>query len=95
MVKRKQLDKVVNIDAILKERGGNYGDFAVQGDCAQSLKSIVDNSPNVLEPFQKEALHMILHKISRIICGDPTYLDSWDDIAGYAQLASNTMRRDS
>ena len=29
---------------------------------------------------------MILLKIARIICGDPTYADHWDDIAGYAML---------
>jgi hypothetical protein len=29
---------------------------------------------------------MIVHKIGRILNGDPNYDDSWADIAGYAQL---------
>lgn len=34
---------------------------------------------------------MILHKVSRIINGDPSYADSWRDIAGYAQLIVNEL----
>lgn len=40
---------------------------------------------------QKEALEMIAHKIGRIVNGDPDYQDSWDDIAGYAVLASQEI----
>jgi len=29
---------------------------------------------------------MILHKIARILNGDPEYSDNWHDIAGYATL---------
>jgi len=39
-----------------------------------------------LLPDHKEALEMIQHKIARILNGDPNYADSWQDIAGYAQL---------
>jgi hypothetical protein len=34
----------------------------------------------------REALDMILHKISRICTGDPTFKDHWVDIVGYATL---------
>jgi len=38
------------------------------------------------EADMREALEMILHKIARILNGNPNYADSWQDIAGYAQL---------
>lgn len=44
-----------------------------------------------LEPYQKEALKIIVHKISRILNGDANYADSWHDIAGYAQLVENLL----
>ena len=34
---------------------------------------------------------MILHKISRIVNGDPNYKDSWTDIIGYAKLVEKTL----
>jgi hypothetical protein len=40
---------------------------------------------------QKEGLHMILHKIGRIVNGDPDYVDSWLDIAGYATLVADYL----
>jgi len=34
---------------------------------------------------------MILHKIARIVNGDPDYTDSWHDIAGYAKLVEDRL----
>ena len=34
---------------------------------------------------------MILHKIGRILNGDPNYADSWHDIAGYAKLVEDEL----
>jgi hypothetical protein len=36
--------------------------------------------------MQREALDMILHKIARIVNGNPNETDHWHDIAGYATL---------
>ena len=44
-----------------------------------------------LAPYQLEALEMILHKIARILNGDPNYKDSWVDIVGYAQLVVDRL----
>lgn len=38
---------------------------------------------------QREALEMIVHKIGRIISGNPHFRDHWADIAGYAKLVEN------
>jgi len=34
------------------------------------------------------ALHMIYVKIARILSGQASHRDHWDDIAGYAKLGS-------
>jgi hypothetical protein len=45
-----------------------------------------------LDADMKEALEMNAHKISRILCGDPNYDDSWVDIAGYATRVADRLR---
>jgi hypothetical protein len=47
-----------------------------------------------LEADQQESLHMIANKISRILNGDPDYIDSWHDIVGYAQLIEDRLALD-
>ena len=46
-----------------------------------------------LSPAQKESLEMIVHKIARILNGDPNYADSWHDISGYATLIDNALTK--
>lgn len=81
------------IDAIITERGSRYGKFNDGAAIMQELKFVmreVDGWHN-LTPSQREALDMIQHKIGRILNGDPTYDDSWKDIAGYATLIVNEL----
>jgi len=40
---------------------------------------------------QWEALEMIVHKIGRIVNGDPDVTDHWVDIAGYATLIAERL----
>jgi hypothetical protein len=35
---------------------------------------------------------MICMKLARIACGDPTFVDHWDDIGGYAKLMADLLR---
>lgn len=37
---------------------------------------------------------MILHKIARIMNGDPDHIDHWHDIAGYATLIEWILTND-
>ena len=81
------------IDALITERGSRYGKFKDGAEIMQELKDVmreVDGWRN-LTPSQREALDMIQHKIGRILNGDPTYDDSWKDIAGYATLIINEL----
>lgn len=84
-----------NIDEVLAERGKQYGRFFDHAQITQTLKlSIVDHVERhgiELLPDQREALDMICHKIGRIVNGNPNFVDSWIDIAGYAQLVADRL----
>lgn len=47
----------------------------------------------IMSPAKREATHMILHKLQRVVSGDPDHEDHWADIAGYAQLIVEEIRR--
>lgn len=84
---------VSDVDELITERGSRYGKFKDGAEIMQELKDVmreVDGWHN-LTPSQREALDMIQHKIGRILNGDPTYDDSWKDIAGYATLIVNEL----
>lgn len=81
------------VEALITERGTRYGKFKDGADIMQSLKDTMRDVDgwNNLTTSQKEALDMIQHKVGRILNGDPTYDDSWKDIAGYATLIVNEL----
>ena len=85
-----------DVDAILDERAATYGSFSTQAAIAQSIKEDIRVALNargrVLSPDQHEALDMIAGKIARIVNGNPTYVDSWIDIAGYATLVADRLQ---
>ena len=87
-----------SLDSILTQRAGNYGDFRDQGRLSQELKRVAMMASTSywsrMEPYQKEATEMILHKLARILNGDPNYADSWVDIAGYATLVAEKLQQD-
>jgi len=76
------------LNEVLAERGSRYGSFGGHADVTQAIKRVMQRHQGWgnLTASQKEALEMIAHKIGRIINGDPDYVDSWLDVAGYAQL---------
>jgi len=83
-----------SVESILTERAKTHGDFTDNARIAQDLKRIVHTQVgwDKLTDVQREALHMILHKIARIMGGNPNVKDHWDDIAGYAKLASERIK---
>jgi hypothetical protein len=88
------------VEAILAERQTTYGDFSTLAELSQALKGLVKDAYNAkpedqrnLEDYQCEALEMILHKIARIINGDPQYKDNWADIAGYSTLVVKELEK--
>lgn len=83
----------MNVNETLKERGKRYGSFKSFSMTSQDFKKLLnfylERQNCTLSDPHKEALDMILHKIGRIINGDPNYKDNWHDIAGYARLAED------
>lgn len=83
-----------DISATLEQRGNRYGSFEGHAEVTQKMKQVLmrGDSWHRMAPDQKEALEMIVHKIGRIINGDPDYDDSWVDIAGYAKLVADRLQ---
>ena len=86
-----------DINNILQVRGNRYGSFQSNAQIAQNIKSIMHGSTNwdTMPDYMKESLHMIAHKISRILEGDYNYDDSWVDIAGYATLVVEEIHNEN
>lgn len=88
MAKKKQ-----QLTEVLAERKKQHGDFRDHSKIAQALKRVVKGgvSYHLLTDVELEGLEMTLHKIARIVSGDPHKKDHWVDIAGYNTLVGNTL----
>jgi len=81
------------IAEILTERESRYGSFTGHANVTMAIKRIINVYERKLADDQLEALHMIAHKMGRILNGDPNYADSWADIAGYAKLVADRLEK--
>lgn len=88
-----------NVDAVLDSRAKDYGKFIEGAEIMQMLKRLVHNyiedrgTPLAFD--QREAIDMIIHKLGRIINGNPDKVDHWVDIAGYATLVADRLQGDA
>lgn len=81
---------------LTEERGKTHGSFADHARITLCMKELMQQEllnrqargQSPLTDQHRESLDMITHKIGRIIAGDPTFQDHWDDIAGYAHIAN-------
>jgi hypothetical protein len=85
-----------NTEQVLKDRGSRYGKFAGHAYITMRLKDVIDaavlnRDEGTFSPSQVEAMHMIAHKLGRVLNGDPDYDDNWIDIAGYSTLIVNQL----
>jgi hypothetical protein len=87
-----------DVDAVLDSRAKDYGKFIEGAEIMQMLKRLVHNyiedrgTPLAFD--QREAIDMIIHKMGRIINGNPDKVDHWVDIAGYATLVADRLQGD-
>ena len=87
-----------DVDTVLDERAKDYGKFIEGAEIMQMLKRLVHNyiedrgTPLAFD--QREAIDMIIHKLGRIINGNPDKVDHWVDIAGYATLVADRLQGD-
>jgi hypothetical protein len=84
-----------DVDQVLDARAKDYGKFVEGAEIMQMLKRVVHNyiedRETPLAFDQREALDMIIHKMGRIINGNPDKVDHWTDIAGYATLVADRL----
>jgi transposase len=88
-------DYADQVDETLDARAVDYGKFIEGAEVMQMLKRVVLNALNnrdkTLAHDQAEAMDMIIHKIGRIVNGNPDVVDHWLDIAGYAKLVADRL----
>jgi hypothetical protein len=85
---------MTDIDKILAERAKTHGDYTEHALCTQDIMFTLMSHRNWsrLTADQKETLHMIAHKMGRVVTGNPDVADHWDDMAGYAKLSGDRVR---
>ena len=92
------MEPETNVDTVLDERAKDYGKFIEGAEIMQMLKRLVHNyietrgTPLAFD--QREAIDMIIHKLGRIINGNPDKVDHWVDIAGYSTLVADRLQGD-
>ena len=81
-----------NVNEILNEREKVSGDYFHVSRMIQETTRLWSTGPNwskgKLTDPQITSLEMIALKVTRILQGDNNHVDSWRDIAGYAELAA-------
>ena len=82
------------IEEVLNQRQATYGSFTKNAEVSQMLKYFMTQGTNYKQmPVpHREALEMIVHKIARIVNGDPNYIDNRVDIIGYSQLVIEEIK---
>jgi len=86
---------VTGVDAILAEREITNGPFEDFAKVENNLLDAVTSMPNWngLDPVIKSAIRMNLHKVSRIVVGDPYALDHYRDTQGYMRRAERYIEQ--
>lgn len=81
------------VDDTLQAREASHGPYRQQAQMSQLLKAIMHGHPNwkELPAEHREALDMIMMKISRLLNGNSSEPDTWIDISGYAMLCYNLI----
>jgi CRISPR/Cas system-associated exonuclease Cas4 (RecB family) len=83
---------MTDIKEVLAQREKTHGAFEIHATVTQELKAVVTqhmlDQGRELNASMQESIDMILHKIGRVVAGNPNHVDHWDDIAGYALLIS-------
>lgn len=82
------------IEEVLNQRQTTYGSFTKNAEISQMMKYFMSQGTNYkqMPMAHREALEMIVHKIARIVNGDPNYIDNWVDIIGYSQLVIEEIK---
>ena len=74
------------VEGLLAERERTHGRFEETSSVANSIRRMLRTGRAFawLGAGQCVALDEIALKLARIVCGDPSHRDHWDDVSGYA-----------
>jgi Domain of unknown function (DUF6378) len=84
------------IDDLLAQRAISYGSFEENATVSQMVKRVYvydQERWQRLPSVHREALDMIAVKVARILTGACDHRDNWLDIAGYATLVANKLKK--
>ena len=84
-----------DVRTILSERRAQHGSLVNHARVCQAMKRAMRDSLGweLLADDMKEAADMIVHKLARTLSGDPSHIDHWADICGYAQLVVDRLEQ--
>ena len=85
-----------NTPSTIAARQSTHGIFSENTKFIQAAKDLARQGPNwaTMPAYQREAVDMLMHKIGRILYGDPSHLDHWVDISGYSDRVVKTIKGD-
>jgi hypothetical protein len=80
------------IPDLLCGRETTHGSYYDNAYCTERAMSVFRKMPQWadLSPTTTLAVFMIVHKLSRAVCGQELFDDHWKDIQGYAKLVELT-----
>jgi hypothetical protein len=92
----KEIQSFRPTEDLISERGTTHGNYDNTARYIQQLKYVIATAcverkrrgQDQLTNQERESLEMIMHKAGRILSGDSHFRDHWDDIAGYAKIAT-------
>lgn len=83
----------MNPEDLITERSSVYGTIEANAGTTQNLMRIIHTYHNgAMSDVHEECVHMIFHKIARMVNGNPWHEDNARDIAGYATLLADHIR---
>lgn len=87
-----------NVNETLKQRGAVYGDYKGGSEFRANVMQLIKNRYAEVNGKLLDALHMvylydIVNKLSRL-ASTPDHIDTWHDIAGYATLVEEALKRE-
>lgn len=88
-----------DINKLTDSRATTHGKFSDHARITQRLKGVIHDELRHRQARKQppltfkelEAIEMIFHKIGRVVAGESSFRDHWDDIAGYATLPNKDV----
>jgi hypothetical protein len=75
-------------DVLLPNRAATHGCFTLNAEISQHFKEYARQCKGWADcsDVQRESIDQIFLKLSRILSGQPSFLDHWVDLEGYSKL---------